>query len=300
MAAAKSIRRVSLKDPQLAVEIIKEDGGVILTDFTTPELVEKVNRETTPFLVSNVDTRNEYAPPQTKRCSRLWGRSETVRENGAQQPEFIEIMNYFIETRIPKSHGLKGDLSTNPILSYSGTFNIGPGAAAQVLHRDDIVWQQVHENQETTGYQGGSDIGISLTVPGINTTIENGATIFYLGSHLWENSRDPDPSTAVYAEMEVGEALLFLGSCLHGGGANQSQDMRPVHGLFFCRSYIRPEENLHVWFTEEEVRKWSPQAQRQAGYLMDSPFLGYVDHCNAIDKFRANKDPAVVSTMVYQ
>lgn len=59
MAAAKSIRRVSLKDPQLAIKIIKEDGGVILTDFTTPELVEKVNRETTPFLVANVDVSRD-------------------------------------------------------------------------------------------------------------------------------------------------------------------------------------------------------------------------------------------------
>lgn len=61
---------------------------------------------------------------------------------------------------------------------------------------------------------------------------------------------------------------------------------------------IEPQENLHVWFTEEEVRSWSLKAQKQAGYVLDGPFLGYVDHHNAIDMFRANKNQASIPDMV--
>lgn len=43
-------RRVSLNDPDLAIRIIEEDGGVILTDFTTTTLVEQVNADAAPYI----------------------------------------------------------------------------------------------------------------------------------------------------------------------------------------------------------------------------------------------------------
>lgn len=43
-------RRVSLNDPDLAIKIIEEDGGVILTDFTTTTLVEQVNADAAPYI----------------------------------------------------------------------------------------------------------------------------------------------------------------------------------------------------------------------------------------------------------
>ena len=43
------------------------------------------------------------------------------------------------------------------------------------------------------------------------------------------------------AEMSVGEAFMFLGSTVHAGGANRTSQPRPMHGFFYCRSYLRPE-----------------------------------------------------------
>jgi len=50
----------------------------------------------------------------------------------------------------------------------------------------------------------------------------------------------------IAAEMTVGEAFLFLGSTAHAGGANTTSQSRPVHGFFYCRSYMRPEVRIHV------------------------------------------------------
>ena len=61
------------------------------------------------------------------------------------------------------------------------------------------------------------------------------------GSHLWAHDRLPKLEEAKAAEMEVGEAFLFLASTVHGGGANMTDASRTVHGFFFCRSYLRPE-----------------------------------------------------------
>lgn len=60
-------------------------------------------------------------------------------------------------------------------------------------------------------------------------------------SHLWDHSRQARMEDAVPAEMTVSEALLFLGSTAHAGGANLSLQHRTVHGFFYCRSWLRPE-----------------------------------------------------------
>ena len=108
------------------------------------------------------------------------------------------------------------------------------------------------------------------------------------GSHLWAHSKLAREEHAVAAEMDIGEAFLFLSSTVHGGGANTTSESRAVHGFFFCRSYLRPEENQFLWWTKEEVQRWSVAAQKQAGYLVDHPFLGYCNETDPIKLFRAN------------
>ena len=64
---------------------------------------------------------------------------------------------------------------------------------------------------------------------------------FVPSSHLWGHSRRPRGEEAVAAEMEVGEAFMFLGSTVHGGGSNVTHESRPMHSFFYCRSWMRPE-----------------------------------------------------------
>ena len=49
------------------------------------------------------------------------------------------------------------------------------------------------------------------------------------------------------------------------------------------------QENQHLWWTKDEVLQWSIAAQKQAGYLIDHPFLGYCDETDPITNFRANE-----------
>lgn len=55
------------------------------------------------------------------------------------------------------------------------------------------------------------------------TTRENGATVGIPGSHLWGLERPPRTSEAVPAELEIGDAFIFLGNLYHGGGANTTK-----------------------------------------------------------------------------
>jgi ectoine hydroxylase-related dioxygenase (phytanoyl-CoA dioxygenase family) len=55
------------------------------------------------------------------------------------------------------------------------------------------------------------------------TTKENGATIGIPGSHLWGPERRPLDEETVPAELEVGDAFIFVGNLYHAGGGNTTQ-----------------------------------------------------------------------------
>lgn len=66
------------------------------------------------------------------------------------------------------------------------------------------------------------------------------------GSHLWGADRAPKTDEIVYAVMEKGDCLAFLGGLYHAGGHNSTTDQyRPVHDLSFVRGYMRQEVRIH-------------------------------------------------------
>jgi len=54
------------------------------------------------------------------------------------------------------------------------------------------------------------------------TTRENGATMVIPGSHVWGPERAPREHEAIPAELEIGDALIFLGNTYHAGGKNST------------------------------------------------------------------------------
>ena len=43
------------------------------------------------------------------------------------------------------------------------------------------------------------------------------------------------------------------------------------------------QENQHLLWSKDEVQQWSLAAQKQAGYVLDNPFLGHCDEKNPVD-----------------
>ena len=165
---------------------------------------------------------------------------------------------------------------------------LGPGGKAQRLHRDDKNYHVDHVNQQATGYQVGSDVMLAFMIPGIRTTRENGATLAIPGSHLWDNDTAPKVEEAIFAEMEVGECFVMLGSVFHGGGTNTTQDVRRIlHGLFFRKGYYRQEENAYLANRAEDVLPWSSEAQKLLGYHLSTPNIGYLDFVPPVDYLRS-------------
>jgi hypothetical protein len=51
----------------------------------------------------------------------------------------------------------------------------------------------------------------------------NGATLVIPGSHLWGPDRCPQNEEAIPAELNPGDALIFVGNTYHAGGGNTTK-----------------------------------------------------------------------------
>lgn len=155
-------------------------------------------------------------------------------------------------------------------LCVSTAIEIHPGESAQTLHADDGI------------YPLPTSVG-PLTLNSMwalsDFSAENGATRVVPGSHRWSEKRlEPDAQAGeVAAEMAAGSVLLYLGSLLHGGGANRAADPRLGVVLEFSAGWLRPQENLGLTYPPALVRGLAPRLQELLGYNLYPPFLGYVD-----------------------
>ncbi|KAF2087296.1 phytanoyl-CoA dioxygenase family protein [Saccharata proteae CBS 121410] len=287
------IQKIDASDPEAIIEALKQDGGVIIKNFTTPELVDKVNAETKPYLDADKPWKGALFPPETRRCVRLVSRSPTVRNNWLVHPLISRLTHHFLDRTTPVWYDEDRHLyTTHPILNGSMTLEANPGSVAQRLHRDDKVHHVWHEDQTEKGYRVGSDVSMAFLVPGTETTWENGATLAIPGSHLWGMDRAPRKEEAVPALMQPGDAWCMLGGLYHAGGYNQTKDWkRPMHGMFFMQSILRGEENQYLAHTKEEVLSWSPEVQKIMGFGISSPNLGFVDFLSPIKFLSGDYDP---------
>jgi ectoine hydroxylase-related dioxygenase (phytanoyl-CoA dioxygenase family) len=108
-------------------------------------------------------------------------------------------------------------------------------------------------------------------------TAANGATRVVPGSHRWDAERKPRPEEVTQARMKAGSALFYLGSAIHGGGANTTSDQfRRGMFLGFVVGWLRTEENSFLTVPLEKVRTLPTRVQELLGYKAHGA-IGVVD-----------------------
>jgi len=141
---------------------------------------------------------------------------------------------------------------------------IGPGEPAQVLHRDANNWYQFVQHT----WPNSPEITVSAMIGLESVTEELGATRAIPGSHTSEElGHWREDLESVPAELEPGDAFIYSGYVLHGGGANKTEDQwrRAMH-LSFVVGWLTPEEACAIDFTTEELQAQSPRVQRLLGH----------------------------------
>ncbi|KAL4763862.1 phytanoyl-CoA dioxygenase family protein [Aspergillus foveolatus] len=266
------VQRIGRSDDLAIIQAIIRDGCCIIKNFTDVDTVKKVNEETRPYLEADKPWKGDLFPPETRRCTNLVGRSKTVRERWIVDPLIRKLTRTFIDKTTSNYYGeIKHTYTSEAILSIAMTFDIGPGAEAQRLHRDDKNFHVDHEDQ---------------TKPHSRT----GQPWPFPGSHLWGFDRAPKADEAICAEMDVTDCWVMLGGLYHAGGANITQnEHRILNGFFFCRGFYRQEENSYLCNSTEDVLSWSPEVQRIMGYELSSPNIGFVHFKTPLQHLRGDK-----------
>jgi ectoine hydroxylase-related dioxygenase (phytanoyl-CoA dioxygenase family) len=250
---------------KLLCELLDRDGAVIVEDILKPEQLASLNSELDQY-VSKVDPglRN----PTTEEMVDFYGLS-TVRIDGlpAKSTTFLDVMllPQLCETA---DHFLLPNCD-NYIFNTGQLIQIGPGEISQELHRDESAWAEVPSPKP--------QLEIEAMFSLSDFTTANGATQVVPGSHKWRKNRKAKPGEIARAEMKAGSALFYLGSAIHGGGANQTtNEQRRGMFLGYVVGWLRTEENTFLTVPIDKVRSMPVRIQELLGYKAHRA-IGVVD-----------------------
>ena len=165
-------------------------------------------------------------------------------------------------------------------LNLTQALQIYPGQGPQPAHRDENMWG---------GPKGQMEYLVNVMWPLGPYRAENGATMVYPGTHNGGphagagNEGAPLAVQPVFAEMDPGDVLLFLGSTLHGGGANRTAAPRTGMIVSYSLGWLKPYENQWLVYPPDVARTFSPELAALAGYRQHRPNLGnYEGRCPSI------------------
>ncbi|MCG7349863.1 phytanoyl-CoA dioxygenase family protein [Sphingomonas sp. ACRSK] len=153
-------------------------------------------------------------------------------------------------------------------LNLTQAVEIHPGALAQLPHRDQDMW---------AGPKGSMEYLVNVMWPIDPFTHENGGTRLWPGSHVDQDLAELLEKDAVVPGLAPGDALLFLGSTLHGGGGNLSDAPRRGVIVSYCLGWLKPFELQWLVYPPAIARHFSPELAALVGYAQHRPNLGNVE-----------------------
>lgn len=172
-------------------------------------------------------------------------------------------------------------------LNTAQVMYIGPGEKAQALHRDaDNWWEWVARTWPDT-----PEVTISAMIGLDDITEELGATRIVPGSHRWPELTYRTDCASVPAELGPGDALIYSGHVMHGGGANTTSDRwrRAMH-MSFVAGWLTPEESIALDHPLGSLADRSERVQQLIGHRSYTPGEGreggglWLRHVKAIEE----------------
>lgn len=254
----RELQRLRVGDPLDAVEqALAADGGVIVEGFLDPPVVARIRDEVATARAA-ADPGMKHLNPaiqffygdKTRHVNGLAAQSRTFATEVLIHPVFLGVCDRVL---LPSCARYQ--------LNLGHLIDRGPGAQAQLLHRDEDVW--VHVPRPHPELQVASMIALD------DFRVDNGATRVVPGSHRWPRERKPEPREIADAVMPAGSAVIYLGSTIHGAGANStSEEWRPGLHISYTLGWLRTEENNYLAVPPAVARTLPRAAQEVLGYAV--------------------------------
>ena len=246
--------------------VLAKDGGLVVEGMFPAELIGAM-----AAAVSTASARFEPggATQGLGQAGKTFVGRNTIRfaSLGKLTPRFFEMLD----------NALYRQLADAVLLPNCGSYwvntgqamLIGPGSEAQMLHRDCLNWPQYCAPL----WPNCPEITLSAMIALETVDEAVGATRVIPGSHRWQDFADNGSAEqSVPAELAPGDALVYGGKVVHGGGANTTRDRwRHAMHLSFVVGWLTPEESSPIDYTDAELARCSPRVQRLLGHRSYDP-----------------------------
>jgi ectoine hydroxylase-related dioxygenase (phytanoyl-CoA dioxygenase family) len=243
--------------PEKLKEVLERDGGCIVDELVERSVMDRLIAELQPHLDATPIGADEFGGTSTKRTGALIARSELAREL-VQHPLVLATARQLLH------HSQAIQLHLTQVIS------IGPSETDQPIHRDQWAF-------DFFPFPKGMDIQCNTIWAMTDFTEANGATRIVPGSNQMDDRLQFERKDTVAAEMEQGSVLFYTGSVYHGGGANQTQQVRMGLNLTYVVAWLRQEENQYLSVPREIAATLDEPLLRLMGYARGAYALGYID-----------------------
>lgn len=265
---------------------LSADGYVIIPDLVDPTLIASIDEDFREPFAKTPFSQGGFFGSRTVR----FGRGLIRSRHAAALVQHKLILGL--------AEGALGPWCDGIQLNLTQGIAVHPGAPAQIPHRDQDMWR---------GPKGQVEYMVNVIWPFTRFTEENGATLVWRGSHKADEQEIVSDEVRIAAEMEPGSALVFLGSTLHGQGANQSKDVRRGFAVAYSLSWLKAYENQFLAYPPEVARDFPPELAALVGYRQlphnlnnfeaQSPTVllqeEVPEHFGAVDLFRPEQVEAI-------
>jgi ectoine hydroxylase-related dioxygenase (phytanoyl-CoA dioxygenase family) len=255
---AATLQRLRATDSVDALEqALKDDGAVIVEGFLAPDVVARIKQEVAEARAAANPGMKHLNPAiqffygdKTRHVNGMAAHSRTFATEVMIHPLYLALCDRILLPACARYQ-----------LNLGHLIDRGPGAQNQLLHRDELVW--VHLPQPHGEVQLASMIALE------DFRVENGATRIVPGSHRWPRARLPEAHEIADAVMPAGSAAIYLGSTIHGAGANSTaSDWRPGLHISYVLGWLRTEENNYLAVPPVVARTLPRAAQEVLGYAV--------------------------------